>query len=150
MNPFVVFTVEFLILALPLDRVLRTVRAVAATPLPQAPEIVCGVVNIQGSIVPVINLRRRFGLLERDILLADQLLIARSATRMLAMIVDTVDGVVECDEKDFVAVESVVPGTRHVKGIVKGADGMLLIHDLDSFLSLDEERALDAVLVPAA
>lgn len=150
MSAFVAFNLDGLSLALPLDRVARAVRAVAATPLPQAPEIVCGVVNVQGRIVPVINLRRRFGLAEREIGLDDQLLIAHGATRMLAMVVDAVGGVIECDEKDFVPVDTVVAGTRHVKGIVKGPDGMVLIHDLDSFLSLEEERALDAALSPAA
>lgn len=149
MNSLVTFNLAGLFLALPLDRVMRTVRAVAATPLPQAPDIVSGVVNIQGRIVPVINLRRRFGLAEREIALSDQLLIAHSATRLLAMIVDSVAGVIECDEKDFVAVDSVVAGTRHVTGIVRSPDGMVLIHDLDSFLSLEEERALDAALSPA-
>lgn len=149
MNSLVTFNLAGLFLALPLDRVMRTVRAVAATPLPQAPDIVSGVVNIQGRIVPVINLRRRFGLVEREIALSDQLLIARSATRLLAMIVDSVAGVIECDEKDFVAVDSVVAGTRHLTGIVRNPGGMVLIHDLDSFLSLEEERALDAALSPA-
>ena len=101
MNPLVAFRLvtfrlEGLFLALPLDRVLRAVRAVAATPLPRAPEIVYGVVNVRGRIVPVVNLRRRFGLAEREIALTDQLLIARGATRMLAMIVDAVGGVIEC------------------------------------------------------
>lgn len=150
MNPFVVFNLEALLLALPLGRVLRTVRAVATTPLPQAPEIVCGVVNVQGRIVPVLNLRRRFGLPEREIGLADQLLIARGATRIVAMIVDAVAGVVEYDASDFVAVDSVVGGTRHLQGIVKSPDGMVLIHDLDSFLSLEEEQGLAAALAPLA
>ena len=150
MSALVAFNLDGLSLALPLDRVARAVRAVAATPLLQAPAIVCGIVNVQGRIVPVINLRRRFGLAERELALDDQLLIARSATRVLAMIVDAVAGVIECDEKDFVAVESVVGGTRLLKGIVKAPDGMVLIHDLDSFLSLDEERELDAALAPAA
>ena len=150
MNALVTFNLEALFLALPLDRVVRAVRAVASTPLPQAPDIVCGVVNVQGRIVPVINLRRRFGLVEREMALGDQLLIARGATRLLAMIVDSVAGVIDCDERDFVAVDRVVAGTRHLTGIVKTPDGMVLIHDLDSFLSLEEERALDAALAPAA
>jgi purine-binding chemotaxis protein CheW len=129
---------------------LRAVRAVAATPLPLAPAIVLGVVNVQGRIVPVVNLRRRLGLAERALALDDQLLIAHSATRMLAMIVDAVTGVIECEAKDFVAVDTIVGGTRLLQGIVKAPDGMVLIHDLDSFLSLDEERELDAALVPVA
>jgi len=150
MSPLVAFSVEGVSLALPLEQVSKTVRAVAATPLPRAPAIVCGVVNVQGLVIPMVNLRRRLGLVEREMALDDQLLIARSATRVLAMIVDAVAGVVEYDEKDFVAVETVVGGTRLVKGIVKAPDGLLLIHDLDSFLSLDEERELDAALAPVA
>lgn len=150
MNPLVIFNLEALTFALPLDRVLRTVRAVATTPLPQAPEIICGVVNVQGRIVPVVNLRRRFGLPEREIGLSDPLLVARSATRLVAMVVDAVVGVVDCAVKDFVAIDGVVGGTRHLKGIVKSPDGMVLIHDLDRFLSLEEEQGLAAALVPLA
>lgn len=150
MSQFVVFSVDGVFLGLPLTQVVRALRAVATTPLPQAPEIVSGIVNAQGRIVPVINMRRRFGLTEREIGLNDQLLIAHSATRPLAMIVDTVVGVVDCEERDFVAIDSVVAGTRHVKGIVKGTDDMVLIHDLDSFLSLEEERVLDAALDSAS
>jgi purine-binding chemotaxis protein CheW len=38
----------------------RIVRVVEVTPLPKAPEIVLGVVNVQGQIIPVINIRKRF------------------------------------------------------------------------------------------
>lgn len=146
MGPCVAFSVGPLSLALPLDKVVRTVRAVAASPLPQAPEVVLGVINVQGTIVPLVDLRRRFGLPEQELRLTDQLLIVHGATRVLAMVVDAVDGVTACDEHDFHAVESIVPGTRHVKGIVKRADGVVLVQDLDAFLSLEEERALDAAM----
>jgi len=149
MTALVAFAIDGRSFALPLDRVERALRAVAVTPLPQAPAIVCGIVNIGGRIVPVINLRRRFGLVERELGLADQLLIAHSSSRLLAMVVDAVLGVVACEETDFVAVDSIVAGTSYLHGIVKSPDGMILIHDLDTFLSLDEARALDSALTPA-
>lgn len=150
MSSFVAFTVDGLQLALPLESVSKTTRVVAVTPLLHAPDIVRGVVDVQGTIVPVIDLRRRFGLAEREIALADQLLFARSVKRMLAMVVDTVVGVIECDEAEFVAVDTIVAGTRHLKGIVKGGDGMVLIQDLDGFLLLEEEVGLDAALAPVS
>lgn len=148
MSPLVAFSVDERAFALPLGQVERALRAVAVTPLPHAPAIVCGVVNIAGRIVPVINLRRRFGLCEKEIGLADQLLIANTSQRPLAMIVDTVLGVVNCEEKDFVAVDSIVAGTNYLRGIVKSPAGMVLIHDLDTFLSLEEVQALDNALMP--
>src|SRR5512145_2014064 len=114
MSSFVAFAVDGLQLALPLESVSKTTRVVAVTPLLHAPDIVRGVVDVQGTIVPVIDLRRRFGLAERETVLADQLLFARSAKRMLAMVVDTVAGVIECDEAEFVAVDTIVAGTRHL------------------------------------
>jgi purine-binding chemotaxis protein CheW len=45
-----------------------------------------------------------------------------------------------------VPVAAVLPRTDYVAGVVKRPDGLILIHDLDSFLSLDEEQTLDAAL----
>ncbi|MFZ2855879.1 MAG: chemotaxis protein CheW [Rhodocyclaceae bacterium] len=152
MGPLLVFAVDERAFALPLERVERAVRAVAITPLPQAPAIVCGVINIAGRIVPVVDLRRRFSLPERAIeaiKLADQLLITHGGRRPLALIVDTVSGVVACAEHDFVAADSIVAGTAYLHGIAKSPSGMVLIHDLDTLLSLDEAQALDSALTPA-
>ena len=52
--------------ALRLAIVERIVRMVEITPLPNAPDIVLGVVNLQGRIIPIFNIRRRFGLEERE------------------------------------------------------------------------------------
>jgi purine-binding chemotaxis protein CheW len=146
MPTLVIFALDRGRYALPLERVERAVRMVEVTPLPKAPAIVFGVVNVQGRLVPVINLRRRFALPEREAALGDQLLIARSARLSLAMIVDAVIDVAECDAQDYIASASLVPGTDYIQGIAKLADGMVLIHDLDRFLSLDEAQALDQAL----
>lgn len=146
MAPLLAFRVDERSFGLPLAQAERAVRAVAVTPLPQAPAIVRGIVNFGGRIIPIIDLRRRFGLPERDIELADQLLLARTARRPLAMIVDAVLGVVACEEKDFVPVDQIVAGTGYLQGIAKSPSGMILIHDLDTFLSLEEGQALDQAL----
>ena len=65
-NHIVVFTLDEQRYALHLLAVERVVRAVEVTALPEAPEIVLGVVNVKGRIVPVINVRRRFRLPERN------------------------------------------------------------------------------------
>ena len=146
MDRVAVFTLGERRFGLPLGSVERVIRAVAVTPLPQAPSIVCGVVNMQGQVIPVIDIRRHLGVQGREIALSDQLLVAHTPRRTLAMMVDAVTGVAECDERDWVAVETIVPGTGYLQGIVKLADEMVLIHDLDTFLSLDEEQSLEQAL----
>jgi purine-binding chemotaxis protein CheW len=46
-------------------------------------------------------------------------------------------------------VDAVVPGTEYVEGVVKRPDGLILIHDLNAFLSLDEEHSLETALASA-
>ncbi|HUF80182.1 MAG TPA: chemotaxis protein CheW [Burkholderiales bacterium] len=145
-NRVVVFTLGDRRYGLPLPAVERVVRMVDVTPLPQAPAIVLGVVNVRGRVIPVLNLRRRFRLPERGFALADQLIIARTARRAVALAVDAVGGVLEYSARQAVAARDIVPGVQYTEGVVKLADGMVLIHDLDRFLSLEEEAALDGAI----
>jgi purine-binding chemotaxis protein CheW len=142
----IVFTLDEQRYALHLEAVERIVRLAEVTPLPKAPEIVLGVVNVQGRVLPVINIRRRFRLPEREEDLRDQLILARTSRRPVALVVDAVGGVVERTAKQATPAESIVSGTEYVEGVVKLADGLVLIHNLETFLSLEEETKLGKAL----
>lgn len=142
----IVFTLGDQRYALALPAADRVVRMVAITPLPKAPDIVLGVVNFQGQVIPVINVRRRFGLPERELALTDQLLVAHTARRPVALVADAVLDVIAYAGQSHISTENILPGLEYVDGVVKLTDGLILIHDLDKFLSLEEEDALDRVL----
>jgi len=142
----VVFTLDDQRYALKLSSVVRIHRAVEITTLPKAPEIILGVVNIQGRIIPVFNMRKRFRLPEREINLSDQLLVANTSKRSVAMIADDVTGVIEISEKEVATPEKILPGLDYVEGVVKLENSMIFIHDIDRFLSLDEENTLGMAL----
>ena len=142
----IVFTLDDQRYALPLHAAGRVVRMAAITPLPDAPDIILGVVNFQGQVIPVINVRRRFCLPEREVALTDQLLIAQTARRPVALVADAVLDVIACAAQSLIAAKDIVPGVEYVEGVVKLTDGLILIHDLDKFLSLEEEETLDHVL----
>ncbi|RJP56021.1 MAG: purine-binding chemotaxis protein CheW [Deltaproteobacteria bacterium] len=146
LNRYVVFTLDGRQYALHLYIVERILRIVEITPLPKAPEIVLGVVNVRGEVIPVVNIRKRFRLSEREIDLSDRLIIARTSKRTVALVVDEVAGIVESPEQKVVAAEKVLPCMDYVEGVIKLEDGLVLIHDLDTFLSLEEEKTLDAAL----
>jgi purine-binding chemotaxis protein CheW len=132
--------------ALQLGAVERVVRMVEVTPLPKAPQIVLGVINAQGRIIPVVDIRRRFRLPERDIRLSDHLLIARTARRTVALALDAVTGIVDRSAQAVITAEEILPGLEYVEGVMKLGDGLILIHDLDTLLSLEEEQTLAAAL----
>lgn len=142
----VVFRLQEQSYALHLDVVERIVRAVEITNVPEAPEIVLGVINVAGRIIPVMNLRRRFGLPEHEIDPADHLVIAHTRRRAVALLVDEADDVVAYPESAVVDANQIVPGLAHVHGAIQLESGLVLIHDLESFLSLDEEQELDRVM----
>jgi purine-binding chemotaxis protein CheW len=145
-NQLLAFTLDTQRYALRLAGVRRVVPMVEVTPLPSAPEIVIGVVNVQGRIMPVLNIRRRFSLRERGAELSDQLIIVETRSRSVAVVVDFVIGIVERSPEEIADPEKIVPRTQHLEGIAKLEDGILLIHDLDRFLSLDEENQLETLL----
>lgn len=139
---FVVLHLDELRVALPLAAVERVVRAAYVVCLPKAPDIVLGVVNVQGRIIPIVNARRRFRLPHRDIALTDQFVIARTQRRPVALMVDAVSGVLAYPEQDIVTADTILPGMEYVEGVARLKDGLILIHNLDTFLSLDEEKSL--------
>lgn len=132
--------------AVPLSTVERVVGAVAVTPLPGAPPSVRGVIDAGGRILPVFCLRRRFQLAPREIMPADQFLIVRAAGRVLALVIDDAQGLVECQPGDVEQADGSVPGLEQFGGVVRLPDGLLLIHDLAQFLSRHDELALDQAL----
>lgn len=143
------FTLDAQRYALALSCVERVVRAAEVTPLPEVPDAVSGVVNVHGRIIPIFNIRRRFHLPEREILLSDQLVIANTARRTVALLVDGTAGVIEREMEKTVSTEKILPSMPYVEGVVKFEDGLILIHNLDTFLSLDEEEKLDAAMKEA-
>jgi purine-binding chemotaxis protein CheW len=149
MEEYVVIGLDGLRVALRLSVVERVVRAVYVSPLPDAPEIVCGVVNVQGRVIPVVNIRRRFRLADRPMALTDRLVIAHTDQRPVALVADAVSGVLEYPESDIIGADDILPGLAHVDGVAKFEDGLLLIHDLGRFLSLDEASALERAMAPA-
>jgi purine-binding chemotaxis protein CheW len=80
----------------------------------------------------------------------DQFLIARTSSRTVALVVDEALGVIDVPAEEVTAAGRIVPGLEQVQGIVTLGDGMVLIHDLETCLSLDEERALADALDAAA
>lgn len=124
--------------ALHLEAVERVVAAVFVTPLPDAPEIVLGVINVQGRIVPAINMRRRFRLPEMDLRPSDQFIISSSSGRIFALVADATLGIVDCPTQAIVEADRILPHMEQVEGVMVLEDGMVLIYDIDKTLSLDE------------
>jgi len=142
----VVFTLDGQRYALYLSSVERVVRTVLMTTLPGTPPIVLGVINEHGRIVPVIDVRKRFGLSSRETTLSDSLILAHTPRRIVALLADSVNGLLGVSQQNIETTTAILPNVPYLNGVMKLDDGLVLIHDLASFLSLDEEQVLDAAM----
>ncbi len=143
---WVLMTVDGQCYALPLMAVDRVLRMVEVTPLPGAPDVVEGVIDIQGEVVPVVSIRRRLGLTYRSREISDSLIVARARNRRLAVIAESVLGVVERSGADVVSTSDIARVPPYVAGLLKTGDGLVLIQDLDKFFSFEEERSLEQAM----
>lgn len=137
------FTIADARYALALDRVVEVVPRLLLTPLPGAPASVTGAFSYRGTPLPAVDLRARLGHPPRPPERNDHFIVARSARRTLALVVDRVETLRDASPEDLAATPFPDPS---VAGIVPLPDGLLLVYDLDAALSLDEERAVDAGL----
>ena len=150
-HPYLQFVLDRTLYALPLSAVVRVIMAVMVSPLPRAPEIVLGVFNLSGRILPVVNIRRRFHLPEHPVEPADKFIIGRTSRptgepRQLALVVDDVLAVCEVPDRDLTHPSAILPGLDFLRGVARTDLGLVIIHDLGSFLALEEERSMDAAL----
>jgi purine-binding chemotaxis protein CheW len=134
-SKYVVFRLDDQDHGLPLTSVDRIVRAVAVTPLPNPPASVLGVINVQGQIIPVVSLRRLYGLADREIALSDQFIIAHTSRRAAALVVDAVTGVVDYGERDIIVADDILHDLDQMEAVSKHADGNVILHSLDKLLS---------------
>lgn len=145
-NHYLVFFLDDQRYSLHLPGVESVARMVYITPLPGAPEIVLGVVNLRGKVVPIVNIRQRFDLPKREILLTDWLIFAHTTTRLVGLAVNSVMGVAECLEQCVVPIDEFFPPLQYLRGVIKFQDGLILIQNLGELLSLEEEKSLDLAL----
>jgi purine-binding chemotaxis protein CheW len=120
--------------------VLEVLPALAVCPLPGQPRYVAGTIDLRGTIVPVLDLRVRFGLPQRPMELSDRLIVARARERDLALWVDAVDDLAAAAA--WAPAGGLMAGDRSLAGVGVTAGGLTAIHDLNDFVAQCEADAV--------
>jgi len=145
-NQVVVFTLDDIFYALPLDNVIRVIHVVGITQLPKAPDIIAGIINVKGQIIPVVDIRKRFGVSSREIDPNDQFIIADTGKRQIALWVDTVSGIEKIVSPQHIDTRETLPYAEFIRGVAKIENELILIYDLEQCLNLNEDRELGQAL----
>jgi purine-binding chemotaxis protein CheW len=152
------FTVAGQLYGLPINHVIRIIEMVTITQLPGVPDFIQGVINLGGKVVPVIDLRRRFGLppqaygLYTPIILVD----IDVGPGTLGLIVDTVEEVLDVSGNELEVTEAFVPPVltnqmsieaAHLAGVAKVNRQMILVLNVPVLLSPTDKVNLSEALV---
>ena len=135
---------------LPTVDVRELVRAVAITPLPDAPAVIEGVVNVRGRVLPVLDVRARFRLPAKPLDPSDHFIVASAGPRGVILRVDRATHLALVDEASVQPPQTLGPGAAYLAGVAKLDDGLVLIRDLTTFLSAAEAASLDEALCAPA
>lgn len=133
-----------------LRHVACVLAAVQTTPVPGAPPVVLGVIDLHGAIVPILDLRQRWPVPRPEVQVDDQFVIVQAGARLLGLLANETVGLVECP--------SAAPGllglqgsaAQRFEGAIALEDGLVLIHDIEQFMRASESQELELALVAAS
>lgn len=139
MKLHVVFSLSGAEYALPFDNVLQMESYEGATLVPGAPDYVDGIVTVRGSVVPVLDLRTRFGLPRAELGLDTRIIVTEFAARVVALRVDSAREVLKLDVEKHQPAPSVVSerSSGFVHAVHPLGKRLLLLLDLAKLLGED-------------
>ncbi|HEY9793654.1 MAG TPA: chemotaxis protein CheW [Candidatus Obscuribacterales bacterium] len=136
----VVFLVEGYRYGMPLEMVERVAPVVEVTPVPDTPDSVMGIINVRGKVLPVINVRKKLQMADRQLKLSDQLLICHVGERTLAVLVDAIEGALEYDD------EQVTKSEGDGQDVLKTEEGVVYIYDYERLLNSQDQKVLNKAI----
>lgn len=141
---FVVGSEEF---AVPILTVQEINRMMQITRVPQSPPFVEGVINLRGKIIPVVDLRNRFGMESRERGSDTRIVVVEVSGRVIGFTVDRVNEVLRISPSIVEPAPAMVCGidSDYVQGVGKLDDRLLILLSLPSLFGVDELEALDRV-----
>ncbi|CUS97288.1 chemotaxis protein CheW [Candidatus Kryptobacter tengchongensis] len=122
-------------------------RLIQITKVPNAPDFVEGVMNLRGKIVPVINLRKRLGLGEKEHDKNTRIIVVELNDKTVGFIVDSVSEVLRVSKNVVEPPPELICGidSEYITGIVKLDDRLMILLDLEKILTIEEKESLKEV-----
>jgi purine-binding chemotaxis protein CheW len=140
---YVVFRINKQHYALLLEYVVRAIRMVAVTPIPDTPNSVLGIINMAGQMLPVINLRQLLGQTDKPPELEDLLLIIQIQGQTMGVVVDEVLNILELASTQIQSPPASVSQSRLLAAAVQQDEMLILILDAFRLLPDNGRKIID-------
>ena len=128
---FVTFRVGERCLALPLGQVDRVLRMVQLISVPEAPDVIQGLINLHGEIMPAVSLRARLGLPMRPVHVDDRILVIKNRGRRMGLVVESVEAVVEVTADQVEKPEGSLVKAPLLRALIRKEEDIYLVLSAD-------------------
>ena len=144
-NKLVTFRLGDDLFAADIFSVERVLRYTAPTAVPDMPDYIEGVIDYQGRVVPIVNLRRRFEMSEGEVRNETRILVLHGGGEWIGVVVDSVTAVTAFDPASVAPPPKLFRGltAEYLKGIVRMGERLVIFLDVERLLSSTERIALD-------
>ncbi len=115
-------------------------RVVEITRVPQAPHYVEGVINLRGKVIPIVDLRKRFNLEEKEYDKNTRIVVVDISGNIMGMVVDSVSEVLRLPANTIEPPPEIVANinSEYIKGVAKLDDRLLIFLDLSKVIDVSE------------
>lgn len=124
-------------------------RMPAITKMPNTPHYVDGIINLRGTVVPIISLRKRFGLMEREGDRNNRILVMEVGDGLTGFVVDAVAEVIRVSVTEIQPSPAIVQGNAAqdcITGVINHGERLLIVLDLNRLFSDEEKAAFEALV----
>jgi purine-binding chemotaxis protein CheW len=139
-----VFSLDGQPYAIDIMKIKQIIRPLKINKLPGGPNFLEGVINLRGVVIPVIDMRKRFAMDERESEEEKKVIIASVDRRIVGIIVDEVSEVVPVPRSEVQPPPRVIKGveSNYLMGVCRYKDDILMILNLDEILTAEEKITL--------
>ena len=119
-------------------------RMVTITHVPRAPQFMEGVINLRGQLIPIIDLRSRFGMERSERTKNTRIVVTEIGSKRIGMVVDSVSEVLRIPVEQIEDAPDLVAGvdTEYIRGVGKMGDRLIIMLDLGRVISGTEKLEL--------
>jgi purine-binding chemotaxis protein CheW len=121
------------------------------TRVPQTPVFVKGLINLRSTVIPIVDLRLRFGLKEEHATDDTRIMVVNVAGKTIGIVVDAVSEVLRITQEQIAPPPPTVagPGREYLTGLVKLEKRLLILLDIDRLLAQEDGQSLETACAKA-
>ena len=129
-------------------KVREIIRMTTITHMPNTPHYVEGIINLRGKVIPIVSMRKKFGLMESENSIHTRIMVMDIEGELMGFIVDAVSEVIRVSSSEIQPSPAVVSGGMDqdcISGVINQGERLLVLLDLDKMFSNDEKQSFSSL-----